>query len=101
MYKYSKEHGCVINTEEPQLAADSPRLHKQHSSIQYTIDAIELAGGCKIVANKFNISAQAVRYWMTFSEHGVSAQYAVDLSKMTGGRITPEQLLPHVFKEYK
>ncbi len=99
MYKYSKEHGCVVNTDETLPQPGSARLHKQHPSIQYTIDAIELAGGCKIVANKFNISAQAVRYWMTFSEYGVSASQAVNLSKLTGGKITPEQLLPHVFKD--
>ncbi len=99
MYKYSAQYGCVINTDQGELEVDSPRRNTQRPSIQYTIDAIKMAGGVKVVANKFNLSAQAVRYWVTFSEWGVSASWAVELSKLTDGKITPRQLLPNVFKD--
>ena len=100
MYKYVKEFGCVINTEEPLPDKNSPRLHTQQPSIQYTIDAIEMAGGAKVVANEFKLSSNAVRYWMTLSEWGVSASWAVELSKLTNDKITPLELRPDVFKGY-
>ncbi len=101
MYKYSKLHGCVINTDELPLTADSPRINTQHSSIQYTIDAIEMCGGIRNVAEALGVSTQGVSYWILKSEWGVSPNKAISLSKLTNSKITPLQLRPDIYTGYK
>lgn len=112
MYKYIVKNGCVVNTSTMGIGNSSKkknlgekklewRLHTQQPSIQTTIDAIELAGGIKEVARHFDISFNAVRYWVTLSEWGVPANKAIALSKLIDEKITPLQLRPDVFKGYK
>lgn len=100
IYKYSKEYGAVLNTElESALPKNDPRWNTQRPSVQYTIDAVEYAGGIRATAEALGTSTQGVRYWCQSAEHGVGHQHVVSLSKLTHGKITPEQLRPDIFKD--
>jgi len=60
--------------------------------------AVKIFGNQNRMASEMGVTRQAVHGWL-FGKHRISPEKAIELSKKTHGKLTPNQLRPDIYPD--